>query len=259
MKYWKVSITLFSILFLSLLPSASGLATTWTPYLHYYVFYTAPSAIYGIKAFIGVPSYKPFNPTSTGFQDLSHTFVAHQSHSVTTRGSSWSQAGWLYDPNDANAIPCEYEEYKTPSLPNQIFNCYRYINWGANHLYEVYARTSDNTWCMRLNGYFLDCHNTNPIPTSPVSAQSEVHVDPLVEINTSYTDLQIQTSISSWQSAAINDNTMATKIGNSNANFPYYYTPAYSTGNFTARRHTTQDRFIPFLGKCPAGSCYSNP
>jgi hypothetical protein len=161
-----------------ILPLVILLLFTSKAYAEWYAWYDQGD-YYGVWATIQSPTVAPYTPPDSG-----------QSHSVTTPGPYWMQAGWLYGYGDA--APTKYYEYCAENCENDPTQYHKELpgsqTWGSGVKYEVsYDGSMGNkTWRAWVGGIRQICIPN--IQTAPVNVmiQSEIHRSPRTEINTEF-------------------------------------------------------------------------
>jgi len=179
----------------------------------------------------------PYTLDSTG------TYYSHQSHSVTTPGgASWAQVGVLYYPGND---PQQYYEYANPGGRDVVPIGSQ--SWGTSIKYSLKHDTAQ-TWCVWVGNDLIQClPNTDTAPNMMI-AQSEVHYDPNMHIETQFTDIKVKNSLGNWVDPSISSFM--------NKDFPYNFT-VINSSSFSTGRDPTIDRFIPLVAECEI--CVANP
>jgi len=161
----------------------------------WYAGYRQGSGCYGVKGNISAPSSAPYIGTTSG-----------ESSWVSTRSTSgyyggWVQTGWHYNQfsyqqygSDARTY---YEIYYGGGFGTQVDNQYSHT-WGTTHNYRVewdgtyWEAYRDSTFLAEGSGGSI----TNP-PTT-LLAMSEIHADPIAELDVHFTSVQWKNSSGTW-------------------------------------------------------------
>lgn len=221
----KIFITGF-LVFIFLMIYATGAHASW--YSDY-----EGGDFYGLWATIWTPSSAPYTPEYAG-----------QSNSVTTTMPYWMQTGWRYYAGDT--LPDKYWEYCAINCENDDSQFDRQPagkqSWNTGIKYEVSFDGSlgPKTWCAWIGGIKIKCKDNVKSPPSYMIAQSEVHFDSRVQVNTLFQSVYTKNASGYWVGANLDNHLFA--------DFPYAIVKLSSV-NFRTYRLQTHDVFLPLVIK----------
>ena len=146
------------------------------------------SSVYGLRAYIYTPNSAPSPQYLTGQAN----WVG-----VNAGYGHWIQTGWMYNSNNANALP--YTEYNIDGI-HAIQGFYGTQSWGYSKHYQCSYNNSTGCWDTFIDGDRKVSVYSSNLPTAPTAgdASSEVHDSTTSVLDTVFYYVEYMNSSGSW-------------------------------------------------------------